>query len=39
MLSINQPIIVTYPQVLTCITASSGDIDMSVIIGYTKLQQ
>lgn len=38
-LSINQPIIVTYPQVLTCTTASSGTIDVSVIIGYTKLQQ
>ncbi len=38
-LTINQPIIVTYPQVLTCTTASSGAIDLSVIIGYTKLQQ
>ena len=38
-LSINNPIIVTYPQVLTCLTASSGSVDTSVIIGYTKLQQ
>ena len=39
MLTIGQPIIVTYPQQLTCVTASSGSIDTTVMIGYTKLQQ
>jgi len=39
LLSINQPIIVTYPQVLTCTSASSGTVDLSLILGYTKLQQ
>lgn len=38
-LEINQPIIVTYPQILSCNTASSGTVDAQVIIGYTKLQQ
>lgn len=38
-LTIGEPIIVTYPQVLTCTTASSGSIEAEVIIGYTKLQQ
>ena len=39
VLTIGQPIIVTYPQELTCVTASSGSIDTTVMIGYTKLQQ
>ena len=38
-LTIGRPIIVTYPQELTCVTASSGIIDIKVAIGYTKLQQ
>tara|TARA_R110002012_G_scaffold194683_2_gene362452 strand:+ start:1364 stop:1897 length:534 start_codon:yes stop_codon:yes gene_type:complete len=38
-LSIDQSIIVTYPQVLTCNTVSSGTVNCSVMIGYTKLQQ
>lgn len=35
----SRPILVTYPQVLNCTTASSGTINTTVIIGYTKLQQ
>lgn len=38
-LGIDQSIIVAYPQVLTCNTASSGTVSMQVMIGYTKLQQ
>lgn len=39
VLTIDSPIIVTYPQVLIATTASSGSVDTSIIIGYTKLQQ
>lgn len=39
VLSINDPIIVTYPQVLIVGTTSSGTVDTTTIIGYTKLQQ
>jgi len=38
-LGIDQSIIVAYPQVLTCNTASSGSVSVQVNIGYTKLQQ
>ncbi len=38
-LSINQPIIISYPQVLACITTSDGTVDTTVLLGYTKLQQ
>lgn len=39
LLTINEPIILTYPQTLQCVTASSGTVATSVFIGYTKLQQ
>lgn len=39
LLTINEPIILTYPQTLQCVTASSGTVSTSVFIGYTKLQQ
>lgn len=39
VLTIGRPIYVTYPQVLQIVTASSGSVDTSVILSYTKLQQ
>lgn len=38
-LAIGQSLIVSYPQILQCTTTSDGTVDVTVMIGYTKLQQ